>query len=129
MNYWERTFLMHRIDENINRKATGTADEFAPKMKISRRNLFDKFNELRDLGGDIQYCNHRRTYYYKDDKRPTLPALPKYDTEKIRGGESIFTFFAGVQNFCTPADDLCNRLTNNEKQNGAHGFRFWWFGD
>ncbi len=128
MTYWERTFLMHRIDAIINRKGTGTADELAEKVGISRRNVFYYFEKLREFGADIDFCPHRKSYIYKDDKKPTLPIMSKSNSDKIRGGENIFAFFTGVQNFCTPTNDLCNKLTNHEEQNDAGSFDFSRFG-
>jgi hypothetical protein len=129
MNYWKKLFVIHRIDDNLNRKGTGTADEFAEKMGMCRRNLFYYFEELRNFDCEVEFCSHRRSYVYKDDKRPNLPTLPKFDSKKIQGGENIFAFSPSVQYFCTPTDDLCSRLTNTDKQNDASGFRFLGFND
>lgn len=57
----ERLQRMHRL---IKFKRTGTPEEFARRMGISRANLFIFLKELRNLGGPLQYNSVRQTYYY-----------------------------------------------------------------
>jgi len=129
MTYIERLQLLERIDGFLKRKQTGTADELAERLGICRRSVFNHFTSLRNMGAEIDYCDYRKSYFYVNDKKARLPIVPKSNSDKLYGGESFLNFFSGVQNFCTPMNDLCNRLTNNEGQNDAGGFRFLGFGD
>ena len=42
---------------------TGSAAEFAFKLGISRRMLFEYLDDMRDMGMEIRYSRRRRTYY------------------------------------------------------------------
>ena len=124
MTYFDKLRLLERMDGFLSRKRTGTAEEFAETLGICRRSVFYNFDTLRDMGAEIDFCEHQKSYFYVDDKRPHFPVISKSNSDKLRGGENFSNFFLGVQDFCTPTDDLCSRLINNEKQSGAGGFEF-----
>jgi biotin operon repressor len=124
MTFIEQLELLERMDAVINRKGTGNATELAQRLKVSRRSVFNYLDTLRRMGADIDYCEHRQSYYYKEDKRPQLPTITKQNANKITGGESFLYYFSEVQNFCTPPSHLCTKLINTEEQNDAGGFRF-----
>jgi biotin operon repressor len=50
-------------------KATGSPEEFASKMNLSRSTLFETLQEMKGMGVDIRYSNIRETYYYGDTRR------------------------------------------------------------
>jgi biotin operon repressor len=124
MNLIEQFSQMLRIDAIINRKGTGTAQELAERLGISRRSVFNYLDKLRCYGAEIDYCPVRKSFFYVNDKRPQLPIISKQNANKIQGGESFYNFFPRVQVFCTPTFDLCNKLINTEELNDASGFRF-----
>ena len=123
MTFIEQLEFLQRIDAFIHRKGTGTAAEFAERLNVSRRSVFNYLETLRRMGADIDYCEHRQSYYYKEDKRPQLPTITKQNANKITGGESFLYYFSEVQNFCTPPTDLCTKLIHTEEQNDAGSFR------
>ena len=56
---------LSRIDQLIRLKATGSPKEFAGKLEISERALYDHLSWLKSEGGcPIRYCRLRRSYYY-----------------------------------------------------------------
>jgi predicted DNA-binding transcriptional regulator YafY len=57
----ERINLIHEL---ILRETTGSPDEFAKRLKIHRRQLYNILNELKDYGAGIKYDRIKRTYYY-----------------------------------------------------------------
>jgi biotin operon repressor len=128
MNLIEQLEMLERLDKIIERKGTGTADELALRLKISRRSVFNYLDKLRYYGAEIAFCNTRKSFYYVDDVKPTLPILSKQNSRKIGGGQIFLNNFARVQDFCTPTYDLCNKLINNEEGNDAGGFRYLGFG-
>lgn len=65
LKYLERYKKMQRL---ILNEKTGTSDEFALKIGMSRRMLFNYLDDLRDLGLEIAYCRKRKTYYSLSDK-------------------------------------------------------------
>ena len=56
---------MERIDQLIRQEMTGNAPDFADRLNISVRQLYNLMDELKDLGLPIAYCRNRQTYYYK----------------------------------------------------------------
>ena len=57
-----------QADQLIKMKATGTPKQFADKLGISERLLYDFLDELKyDFDCPIAYCNRRRSYYYTCD--------------------------------------------------------------
>jgi predicted DNA-binding transcriptional regulator YafY len=62
IKYIER---LERIDQFIRQQRTGTAYEFAEKMGISRRQLYNLLDELKDLGLPVMYSRSTRTFMYE----------------------------------------------------------------
>ena len=53
-----------RMDILIRRKATGTPDEFAEKLGLSRIALLKYIRVLKELHAPVKYDPRRKTYYY-----------------------------------------------------------------
>jgi hypothetical protein len=81
LKYIER---LQRIDSLIRRRATGSADEFAEKMGVSRSQLMQDLKELRELGAPIQFVSSASSYCYTAECRLILEFNPEY--RMIRGG-------------------------------------------
>ena len=64
--YHER---MQRIDQLISRGATGTPQELADKMELSKRMVFIYLQAMKDSGLSIRYCRFSKSYVYTDDQR------------------------------------------------------------
>lgn len=60
-NYFER---FRRIDSFIRRKSTGTPKQFARKLGVSERTLFNYLRIMKLEGAKIEYSEFRRSYYY-----------------------------------------------------------------
>jgi predicted DNA-binding transcriptional regulator YafY len=56
---------LERIDQFIRQERTGNAPEFASRLEISVRHLYNLIDELKDLGLPIDYCRTRQTFFYK----------------------------------------------------------------
>lgn len=61
-NYFERLEL---LDVIIRRRQSGSADQIAHKLGVSRRTVFEYIEILKSLGADIEYDNYRKSYHYK----------------------------------------------------------------
>jgi biotin operon repressor len=64
-------------------KATGTAEELAERLGVSRSTVFEILNCMKNMGADIEYNDYKRSYYYTSDKELAIGFVPK---DKIRGG-------------------------------------------
>jgi|MTBAKMStandDraft_1061839.scaffolds.fasta_scaffold04659_5 predicted DNA-binding transcriptional regulator YafY len=57
--------VLERMEDSIHQASTGTPEEFARRMGISTRTLYNYLHFLRDKGAPIQYSRIRETYYYE----------------------------------------------------------------
>lgn len=56
-----------RMDFMIQHRCTGTPEEFASKLDMSRSTFFEHLAYMRyDLDISIPYDRYQRTYYYED---------------------------------------------------------------
>ncbi len=53
-------YLSHLIQQ----AHTGTSNELARKLGVSRSTLMDHINKLKGSGAPIAYCRVRKSYYY-----------------------------------------------------------------
>ncbi|OAV66777.1 hypothetical protein Barb6_02516 [Bacteroidales bacterium Barb6] len=67
MKLLEKMERVCRIHKLLKLEATGTSDEFAERLNLKRRQVYNILEELREIGADIQYDTVRRTYYYGND--------------------------------------------------------------
>jgi len=57
--------LLQRLDQFIRRKRTGSPPEFARKMGISERSLYEYLKVLKELGAPIRFSRQEHSYYYE----------------------------------------------------------------
>ena len=55
---------INRMNDLITMKATGNPDEFSQRLNISRRQLYNDLEMLREIGAEIKYDKYRGSYYY-----------------------------------------------------------------
>lgn len=67
MNLFETIDRLYRLHKLIQQEATGNPDEFAEQIHVSRRQLYNILEKLKDSGADIKYNHHKCTYYYAND--------------------------------------------------------------
>jgi predicted DNA-binding transcriptional regulator YafY len=56
---------MQYIDQLIRLKSTGCPEDFAEKLGVSRRQLFNIIEELKILGAPIYYNKEYKSYCYE----------------------------------------------------------------
>ncbi len=61
--------ILHRMEQLIYHESTGTPAEFAQKLEISKRSLYNYLKMFKEFGADIRYNQHRRSYEYANQKR------------------------------------------------------------
>jgi len=67
MLIFEAIERLERIHKLIQRKATGTPDEFAEKLHLGKRQMYNILDEFRGYGADIKYNRMNCTFYYNND--------------------------------------------------------------
>ena len=60
-NYFER---LRQMDRLIRRKATGSPKQFAQKLGISERTLYEYLSLMKIEGAQIEYSAEKQSYYY-----------------------------------------------------------------
>jgi predicted DNA-binding transcriptional regulator YafY len=88
--YLDRINTMHKL---VSRQRTGTPDELARSLGVSRTTLYELIDELRSRGAPIVYSKSAKTFFYRQPYdiavTCTLKPLSCTDSKKISGG-SIF---------------------------------------
>lgn len=56
-----------RIHRLIRNESTGTPCEFADKVNLSRRQLYNLLEEFKDYGAEIKYDRIKESFYYVND--------------------------------------------------------------
>ena len=65
MTFLEKIQIIERIDQLIRMKATGSPNELAERLNVSKRCVFYILNIMKNMDAPIVYCNNRRSYYYE----------------------------------------------------------------
>ena len=66
MTFHQQNDRLKRLDGFIRRKGTGTPDDFAQRMNVSRATLFRLIDYFRSIGAKIAYDKERQTYCYEE---------------------------------------------------------------
>lgn len=69
------------MDQMIHLQATGTPEEFASKLGVSRATLYNYLKTLKSLGIPIEYNTRKRCYFYKKKGRMDFRF---YEQKKIK---------------------------------------------
>ncbi|MEZ4908098.1 MAG: HTH domain-containing protein [Saprospiraceae bacterium] len=105
MNFFEKITLIERMDQLLRMKGTGTSEELANRLGISRSTLYEMLETMRNMGAEIEYNASRKTYYYTTEK---VLAIGFVEKEKIKGGKkiskkmSLSEFFGQVEHIFAP---------------------------
>jgi len=96
LKYFQR---VRRIDDLIDRKATGTPDELARKVNLSRSVLMEYLREMKEIGFPVKFCRNRNSYYYDGpfeigNYKVFGKVLSKEDQRKVEGGCTTIDFHA-----------------------------------
>ena len=67
MNHIEFLEKLVVLEKLIRKERTGTPDELAERLSISRSTVYEIIDELNLRGIEIKYSRSRCTFYYKND--------------------------------------------------------------
>jgi predicted DNA-binding transcriptional regulator YafY len=64
-----RTFIkrFQTIDRLIQIKATGTSEQLAEKIGVSKRTIIEFINVMKETGAPIYFCRIKKSYCYKEE--------------------------------------------------------------
>ncbi len=90
--YLDRISMMHKL---VSRQRTGTPEEFARQLGVSRTSLYELLDEFRSRGAPIVYSKSAKTFFYREpyDIAVTCSLRPlTYKEEKeSMGGMNLFS--------------------------------------
>jgi predicted transcriptional regulator len=97
-----RLQLMHKL---ISEKKTGSPDEFAKRLGIKRRTLYEIIDEMKSRDLPITYSRNAKTFFYEQPVNVEVlfkvKPLSRDELEEKNAGSSLFFFRAvfphGVQ--------------------------------
>lgn len=76
--------VLKRMDLMIRTKSTGTPGDFAGRLYLSERSLYNYIGLMKALGAPIRYSRSERSYMYEEAGRFVIefkqPADLKYAT-------------------------------------------------
>lgn len=94
MKALEQLERLQRINDLIKAEKTGTPDEFANSLHISRRQLYEYINFIKDFGVEVSYSKQRRTFYLSNGHELNISygikVVSKNEALKINGGFSKY---------------------------------------
>ena len=90
--YLDRISMMHKL---VSRQKTGTPEEFAHRLGVSRTSLYELIDELRSRGAPIAYSKSSKTFFYSQPYdiavTCTLRPLTYNEAKETTGGIKIFS--------------------------------------
>jgi len=90
--YLDRISMMHKL---VSRQRTGTPEEFAKQLGVSRTSLYELIDELRSRGAPIAYSKSAKTFFYRQpyniDITCSLRPLTSIEAKNNTGGANIFS--------------------------------------
>jgi predicted DNA-binding transcriptional regulator YafY len=72
-----------RIDNLINRQATGNAKELSDKLGVSERSIYNYLNLMKNFGAPIYYSISRHSYFYKTTGKFHIGFVDPLEIEKF----------------------------------------------
>ena len=102
---------LKKLDTLIQQGKTGAPEEFADRLGLSRSQLYNILEELKDLGAPIEYNRSVRSFYYREAFQIVTVAYVEFitpqGTERIYGGNSVKNLHH-VQGNWTEGLDICS---------------------
>lgn len=92
----EQLERIQQIIKLIKYEKTGTPEEFANHLHISKRRLYEHLDDFRAMGAQVNYSKQRNTYYFSNghelELNYSLKVISKEKVKEIFGGYSLINF-------------------------------------
>lgn len=67
MSLFEQINRIQVLHTLIMQETTGTPQELAERFHLSKRQLYNLLDELKDIGANIKYSRISKTFYYNNN--------------------------------------------------------------
>jgi biotin operon repressor len=109
--YLDRISMLHKL---VSRQRTGSPEELAQMLGVSRTTLYELIDELRSRGAPIIYSKSAKTFFYREPYdiavTCTLKPLTYAETKETAGGINKFSkilFFRTLLSDLSMVATLC----------------------
>lgn len=93
MNFIKHIERLQLINKLIREENTGTPEELSGRLGISRRQLYNHLESLKDMGLEVAFSRKTNSFHYVEEKHLemtfTLKVIGPEETENIYGGSYI----------------------------------------
>jgi predicted DNA-binding transcriptional regulator YafY len=107
---------LQQIDRLIRLNNTGNAQQFARKLNISRRQVYNIIETLKDIGLEIEYNRHIGSFVYAKPYKINISfeieELPEHEAINVNGG---FILSAGIDKVKTVVFGFSNMLSTTKE--------------
>jgi predicted DNA-binding transcriptional regulator YafY len=114
---FKQLYRIQQIDQLIRQKRTGSADELANKLKISRRQVYNWLEELKDIGLEIKYNRTIKSFVYlksyKVDITFDVKELTNDELKNIKAGGFLLQICFCAKKMHKHGIFLKNQTTHN----------------
>ena len=89
MNYIQQIERLQKLIRLIDQERTGTPEELAEQLGISKRQLHNELEAIRNLGATLEYCKRGSSYRFDNSKLDiqfSLSLIKEEENRKIFGG-------------------------------------------
>lgn len=74
---------LQQAHELIKSECTGSPKEFASRLKVSERTIYNIIDQLKDLDAEIKYDRARKTYLFNNDFELSISLAVSVLTDNI----------------------------------------------
>ena len=67
MRFVEQLQLLDRLNALIRKEGTGSPEELANRLSISRSSVHRQICILKKLGAKVKFCHHSNSYVYEEE--------------------------------------------------------------
>jgi len=96
MNFIKHIERIQLINKLIKEEKTGSPEELSARLGISRRQLYNHIETLKDLGLEVAYSRKGNSFYYVENKHLevtfSLKVISPEEIENINGGVFLPVF-------------------------------------
>jgi len=105
--YLDRISTTHKLIIHGN---TGTPEEFADHLGVSRTSLYELIDELRLRGAPISYSKSAKTFYYREPFEISITCKFRPMTIEEKKQYSGGNFISKILFFRTMSDEISKEL-------------------
>ena len=96
MNFIRQIERLKQLNKLIEQERTGTPDDLARRLGISRSKLYELLDCVRGLGKNVAYQRSTQTFYYQDEESQlhidfSIKLVSRQELKKVNGGLKIFS--------------------------------------